>query len=98
MYVRITKTGACHPNRHLMRVDNQDVLVDLDDVPGTLVDPSISEVQWGARWRNKPRGNAEKQEFGTITRKDGSAQNFSDRSLLEPYLAAFRKAVAATEE
>lgn len=78
------------PGRHLVRLDNHQILLDLARVNGTLHDPTIARVTWGF----VSRGN-ETREGGTIVLTDGTERTFFDRGLLKPYLDAFHAAVAA---
>lgn len=86
MRVLISAEGEHEPaGHHLMAVDGHQFLIDLSQVQGGLVDPSILRVEWG------PSVLAtEVRDGGQITRRDGSKSTFWDRSALEPYLAAWR--------
>lgn len=72
-------------NRHYMVVDGHGFLVDLSQIVGSLVDPTIRSVTWGLQID----GNTMRRG-GTITRHDGSKQLFWDNKLLKPYLDAWR--------
>lgn len=67
-----------------MMVDNHGFLIDLSGIKGTLVDPTILQVEWGMLGRG-----GETREGGLITRQDGSKQPFFDKALLKPYLDAW---------
>jgi hypothetical protein len=86
MRVLISAEGNHDPaGLHLMAVDGHQFLIDLSNVHGGLVDPSIVRIDWG------PTVLAtEVRDGGQITRRDGSKSTFWDKTALEPYLAAWR--------
>lgn len=93
MRMRIDATGK-HIDEHgqpyergwvFMTVDNHGFMVDLSEIEGTLVDPTILAVTWGPQ-----RDGVDMREGGTIIRQDGSKQLFWDTELLKPYLDAWR--------
>lgn len=69
---------------HTMVVDNHLLPIDLTNVPGTLVDPTILRVTWGLQ-----TDGTKLREGGTILRQGGGWQLFWDIALLRPYLDAF---------
>lgn len=85
MRVLISAEGAHEPPHHYMAVDNHGFLIDLSQVAGSLVDPTITKVEWGTRVLG-----TEVRDGGVIIRKDGSNRVFWDRAALEPYLKAWR--------
>lgn len=94
MRVRIDATGE-HTDEHgqpypdgwvFMVVDNHGFMVDLSEIEGTLVDPTIKAVTWGPL-----RDGVEMREGGAIIRQGGAKpQLFWDPELLKPYLDAWR--------
>lgn len=78
------------PGRHLVMLDNQQTLVDLSQVRGTLHDPTIARATWGL-----VSNGTETREGGQITMFDGTGRTFFDRGLLKPYIDAFHAAFAA---
>lgn len=96
MRVLISAEGEHSPDWHYVVVDGHGLLVDLDGMqnsavdPASLTDPTIVRVTWGPTIAN---GTA--SEAGEIVRQDGSRQTFFDRELLKPYLAAYQARLAA---
>src|SRR6266851_274133 len=92
MRVLISAEGNHEPDLHYMIVDGHGLLVDLDGMqnsavdPGTLTDPTIRRVEWGPQVVN-----GEMRECGVITRIDGSRQTFVERELLKPYIARYER-------
>lgn len=90
MRVLIDASGEHSPDFHYMRVDDHGLLVDLDHVrnsivdPGTLTDATVVRVEWGPTTIH-----GRNVEAGRIVRQDGTVQPFFDRNLLRPYLALF---------
>lgn len=90
MRVLISAEGDNSPDWHYVVVDGHGLLVDLDGIqnspvdPTSLADPTIARVTWGPVIRN-----GEAIEAGEIILVDGSVQTFFDRELLRPYLAAY---------
>lgn len=77
-------TNGAGEHQPFMVVDGFGLLLDLP--PCSLVDPSITSVEWG------PAGVASaRQEGGRIIRRDGSWQTFWTLDPLRPCLAAYDK-------
>ena len=98
MRVMIDALGQHEPDLHLMIVDNNALLLDLDGLrhsaidPGSLTDPTVARVTWGPVVRN-----GSMTEAGEITLVDGTRRTFFDKQLLKPYLAAFEARRAEVE-
>jgi hypothetical protein len=73
MRILISAEGQHEPEWHYMRIDSHGLLVDLDGIrhssvdPGSLTDPTIIRVEWGPVIKNGEMA----AEAGTITRQDG---------------------------
>lgn len=99
MRVIIDATGEHVPDLHRMQVDDHSVLVDLDGIRKSIVDPTsltspdIARIEWGP---GVGHTDATRREGGMIYFTDGRRpQPFFDRHLLTPYLAKFEEAKAA---
>lgn len=72
-----------HGNEHRMQVDQRNMVLDLSTVTGSLVDPTITKVEWSQVQDGKTIRD------GGIISRGASRQQFYDRSALSPYIIAF---------
>ena len=92
MRVMIDATGNHEPDLHYVVVDGHGLLVDLDGIRKSIVDPTsltspdIARVEWGPGVGRNGGG----LEGGIVTMVDGSQRPFFDRHLLTPYLACYQ--------
>ena len=86
--MRVVILAGDHDPRWMtyIAVDNHGTLVDLSNVKGPLADASIQRTEW--------RPGVDNVEYGSIYYRDGHVQTFHDRSVVDPYIAAFRARVA----
>lgn len=73
-----------HGTEHRMQVDQRNMVIDLSTVTGSLVDPTITKVEWSRVLDGK-----EMRDGGIIYRGGDRSQQFYDRSALSPYIVAF---------
>lgn len=72
-----------HGNEHRMQVDQRNMVLDLSTVVGSLIDPTITKVEWSQVLDGKTIRD------GGIICRGASRQQFYDRGSLSPYIVAF---------
>lgn len=72
-----------HGDQHRMQVDQRNMVLDLSTIVGSLVDPTITRVEWSQVLDGKTIRD------GGIISRGASRQQFYDRSALSPYIIAF---------
>lgn len=74
-----------HGDQHRMQIDQRNMVLDLSGVQdGSLVDPTITKVEWSQVLDGKRM-----RDGGIIMRNGDRTQVFYDRSALSPYIVAF---------
>lgn len=73
-----------HGNEHRMQLDQRNMVLDLSTVAGSLVDPTITKVEW-----SKALDGKDIRDGGVIYRGGDRGRQFYDRGTLSPYIVAF---------
>lgn len=72
-----------HGTEHRMQLDQRNMVLDLSTVAGSLIDPTITKVEWS--WVQ----DGKEMRKGGVIYHDGGARLFYDHSALTPYIVAF---------